>query len=148
MKMLSFIDYVSGIRLSDGSKLAINRKNYNVTICRHDDVLLFLSSLVTDPSFTSVSSLVLELWQFMEFCPISGGWGELGIPNLPRKISYKMLLNAKVTNFTVFELVRENQLTGKTTPSPLRPAPHTHTVSPTKWSKTFKQFVGCCRQIV
>ena len=64
MKMLSFIDYVSGIRLSDGSKLAINRKNYNVTICRHDNVLLLLSSLVTDPSFISVSSLVLELWQF------------------------------------------------------------------------------------
>ena len=47
----------------------------------------------------SISSVVLELWQFTfirdsteiqkleispsEFCPISGGWGKLRIPNLP-----------------------------------------------------------------
>ena len=77
-----------------------NCKNGNdVTIFRHDvivnflDVVLFLlSSLVTDPSFMAISSLVLEFWQFLfvrdcpeiwkleiplsEFCPISGDWGE------------------------------------------------------------------------
>ena len=63
-------------------------------------VLFFLSSLVTCSSFMSISSLVLELWQFTfirdwpeikkmetplsEFCPISGDWGELEIPNLAR----------------------------------------------------------------
>ena len=83
------------------------------------EVILFpLSSLVTSPSFMSMSSLVLQLWQltFMrdwpeirkseippsEFCPISGDWGELGIPNFPW-ISlmkyYWILQNTKVTDF-------------------------------------------------
>ena len=65
------------------------------------DVILFLlSSLVTGPRFMSISSLVLGLWQFsfikdwpeiqkseippFEFCPISGDWGKLWIPNLER----------------------------------------------------------------
>ena len=63
-------------------------------------VLFFLSSLVTGLSFMSILSLVLELWQFSfirdwpeirkseippsEFCPISGDWGKLWIPNLAR----------------------------------------------------------------
>ena len=63
-----------------------------------DVVLFLLSSLVTGLSFMSISSLVLELWQFSfirdwpeiwkseippsKFCPISGDWGELWIPNL------------------------------------------------------------------
>ena len=74
------------------------------SICRHDvivkffDVVLFLlSRLVTGSSFMSISLLVLELWVFFykgltrnleippsEFCPISGDWCELGIPNLAR----------------------------------------------------------------
>ena len=77
----------------------------------------------------SISSLVLELWQFSfikdwpeirksetppsEFCPISGDWGELWIPNLVRMSlieCYCMLQNSRVTAFTVFELLRENQL--------------------------------------
>ena len=61
---------------------------------------VLMSSLVTGPSFMSISSLVLELWQFSfirdwpeirkweipppEFCPISGNWDELWIPNLTR----------------------------------------------------------------
>ena len=61
-------------------------------------VLFLLSSLVIGLSFMSISSLVLELWQFSfirdwpeirkseippsKFCPISGDWGELWIPNL------------------------------------------------------------------
>ena len=83
-------------------------------------VLFFLSSLVTGPSFMSISSLVLELWQFSfirdwpeiqkseispsEFCP-TGDWGKLGILNLARMSlikCYWMLQNARVTAFTVF----------------------------------------------
>ena len=75
-----------------------------------DVVLFLLSSLVTDPSFMSISSLVLELWQFSfirdwpeirkseippsEFCPISGDWSKLGIPKFGINVSSEMLLNA------------------------------------------------------
>ena len=74
---------------------------------------------------------VLELWQFSfirdwpeiwkseiipsEFCPIPGDWGELGIPNLARMSqmkSYWMLQHARVSAFTVSELLRENQQGG------------------------------------
>ena len=91
-----------------------------------DAVLFLLSSLVTDPSFMSISSLVLELWQISfirdwpeiqkseipqsEFCPISGDWGKLWIPNLAWMFlieCYWMLQNSSVTAFTIFEL-REN----------------------------------------
>ena len=102
------------------------------------DVVLFLfSSLVTGPSFMSIWSLVLEKWQFTfkrdlsdirkseippsEFCPISGDWDELWIPNFARLSLiefYWMLQNSRVTAFTVFELLRENQLGGKITPLP------------------------------
>ena len=118
----------------DCSKFVINWKNDNdVTICRHDIivnffdvVLLPLSSLVTGPSFISVSSL--ELWPFTfirdwseirksetpssEFCPISRDWGELGIPNLAGMSlmkRYKMLQNSRVTAFPVSELLWEDQ---------------------------------------
>ena len=94
-----------------------------------DVVLFLLSSLVTSPRFMSISSLSLELWQFSfirnwpeirisktppsEFCPISGDWVELWIPNLARMSLiefYWMLQNSRITAFTVFELLRENQL--------------------------------------
>ena len=100
------------------------------------DVILFLlSSLVTGPSTMSISSLVLELWQFSfirdwsdiqkseiapsEFSPISGDWGELWIPNLAWMFliaCYWMLQNSRVTAFTVFVLLRENQVGAKITP--------------------------------
>ena len=102
-----------------------------------DVVLFLLSSLVTGPSFMSISSLVLELWQFSfirdwpeirkseippsEFCPISGDWGELWIPDLARMSlieCYWMLQNSRVTVFTVFELLRENKLGGGKITSP------------------------------
>ena len=101
------------------------------------DVLFLLSSLVTGPSFMSISSLVLELWQFSfmrdwpeirkseiptsEFFPISGDWSELWIPNLTRMSlieCYWMVQNSRVTAFTVFALLRENQLGDKITPPP------------------------------
>ena len=94
-----------------------------------DAALFLLSSLVTGPSFISTSSLVLELWQFSyirdwpeiwkseiplsEFYPISGDWGELWIPNLAHMSLIEchwMLHNSRVTAFTVFESLKENQL--------------------------------------
>ena len=96
-----------------------------------DVVLFLLSSLVTGPSFMSISSLVLELWQFSfirdwpeirkskipppELCPRSGDWGKLWIPNLSRMSLieyYWKKQNSRVTALTVFELLRENQLGG------------------------------------
>ena len=93
------------------------------------DVALFLlSSLVTGSSFMSISSLVLELWKFSfirdwteirkleippsEFCPISADLVKLGIPNLAWMFlikCYWMLQNARITAFTVSELLRENR---------------------------------------
>ena len=87
----------------------------------------FFSSLVTGPSFTSLSLLVLELWRFSsikgwleiwksgiplsEFCPVSGDRGKLGISNLwimSLIKCYWMLQNARVTAFTISEFSREN----------------------------------------
>ena len=89
--------------------------------------------------YWSVSSLVLELWQFpfirdwpeiwkseippSEFCPISGDWGELWIPNLAWMSlieCYWMQQNSRITAFTVLELWREIQLGGLKLP----PSPH------------------------
>ena len=100
------------------------------------DVTFFLLlSLVTGPSFMSISSLIQELWQFSfirgwpeireseilpsEFWPVSGDWGELGIPNLARMClieSYWMLQNVMVTAFMVPKSLRENQQGVKNTP--------------------------------
>ena len=107
-----------------------------------DVVLFLLSSLVTGPSFMSISLLVLELWQFFfirdwpeirksetlpsEFCPKSEDWGKLWIPNLAQMSlieCYWMLQNFRVTTFTVFELLKENQLKGR---SKITPAPFLH----------------------
>ena len=54
-----------------------------------------------------------------EFCPISGDWGELWIPNLARMSlieCYWMLQDCRVTAITVFELLRENWGGGKIIP--------------------------------
>ena len=66
---IAFADSVSGIQPPDCSKLAKNLENDNdVTVFDTTStsnffkvVLFFLSSLVTGPSFMSISSLVLEL---------------------------------------------------------------------------------------
>ena len=93
------------------------------------DVAMFLlSSLVIGSSIMLISSLVLELWQFLfindwreirkpkiptsDFCPISGDSDKLRLPNLARMFvikCYWKLANSRVTAFTVFELVNENQ---------------------------------------
>ena len=93
-----------------------------------DVFLFFLSSLVTGPSFMSISSLVLELWQFSfikdwpeiwkseippsEFCQMSGDCDKLWIPNLAQMSLIKFywkLQNVRVRAFTLSELLRENQ---------------------------------------
>ena len=53
-----------------------------------------------------------------EFCTISGDWGELRVPDVAGMClieCYWMLQIAKVTAFTISELLRENQQRGKTT---------------------------------
>ena len=94
-----------------------------------DVVLFLLPILVTGPSFMPILSLVLELWQFSfirdwpeirkskiplsEFCPISGDRDKLCMSNLARIFlieCYWMLQNTRVAAFTVFRLLRENQL--------------------------------------
>ena len=95
------------------------------TITSGFDVVLFsLSSLVTSPSFMSISSLVLELWQLFfiwdwpkirksqiplpEFSPISGDWGKLETQNLARMSlmkCYWIIQNFWVTAFTSSELL-------------------------------------------
>ena len=80
---------------------------------------------VTGPSFMSILSLVPDLWQFssirdwpeiwkleippLDFCPISGDRGKLGISNLPRMClmkCYWVLQNTRATAFIVYELVK------------------------------------------
>ena len=66
---VSFTDYTSGFRLLNCSKLTVNLKNdnditnSNITPSPNffDVACSFFSSLVTGPSFTSISLLVLEL---------------------------------------------------------------------------------------
>ena len=93
-----------------------------------DVAMFFLSILVTDPSFMSISLLVLELWQFSfirdwpktrkseippsDFYPIPGDWGKLEMLHLARMSlikTYWMLQNARVTACIIPELLRENQ---------------------------------------
>ena len=137
---------MSGIRPPDCSKLAKNPKNDNdVTIFRHDvNVKFFWRCFVSLVKFSYWSKFhvniitgsgVMTIFFYKgltgnpeseipssEFCPISGDWGELGIPNLARMSlikCYWMLQNSRVTAFTVLELLRENQLGGgKITPPP------------------------------
>ena len=94
-----------------------------------DAILFFLSILVTGPSSMSISSLVLELWHlsFIRgwpeiwrskippslFYPVSGDQSKLGLPNLARMFlikCYWKLQNARVTAFTVSELLRAVKL--------------------------------------
>ena len=105
------------------------------------NVILFLwSRFVTGPSFMSIPSPVLELWQFSfirdtpeirklkillsEFYPIPGDWVELKTPNLTQMSlikCYWALQNATVTVFTVSKLLRESQQEGGKIASHLTP---------------------------
>ena len=98
-----------------------------------DAILFFLSILVTGPSSMSISSLVPELWylSFMRgwpeiwrskippslFYPVSGDQSKLGLPNLAQMFlikCYWKLQNARVTAFTVSELLRGVKLPSST----------------------------------
>ena len=111
---------MSRIYLPDSSKLAINWKNVNdVTIFRHNFIVNFFGrffaslvkfNLVTVPSFTSISSLVLELWQFplirvlqeiqkseippSKFCQYIWRLEQVRDTTFGTNVSNKMLLNA------------------------------------------------------
>ena len=112
-----------------------------------DVVLFLLSSLVTGPSFMSISSLVLELWQFLfirdwpeirkseippsEFCQISRDWGEQRLPNLAWTLLIKfywILQNARVTAFSISELLMQN-LQGEVILAPPPPRVNEHVVN-------------------
>ena len=129
---------MSGIRPPDCSKLAKNPKNDNdVIIFRHDvNVKFFWRCFVSLVKFSYWSKFHVniitgsgvmtiffykgltrnsEIGNTHEFFPISGDWGELWIPNFAWMSlieCYWMLQNSRVTAFTVFELLRENQLGG------------------------------------
>ena len=136
---------MSGLWLPDSSKLAVNCKNSNdVTIFQHDgianffDVFLFLlSSLDYWPKFhvniiTGFGDMTISFYKGLTRNPeigntlvwvlsISRDWSKQGIPNLARTSlikCYSMLQNVRVIAFAVSELLRENQLAGKLTPSP------------------------------
>ena len=122
-----FTDYVSGIRLPDGFKLAINWKNYNdVTIWWHDVIIKFswvyFVSLVKFSYWfkfyvniitgSGVQFSFIRDWPEIrklkippsKFCPIPGDQGKLGIVNLAQKSQtkcYYMLQNARLTAFIV-----------------------------------------------
>ena len=123
-----------GIRLLDCCKLAINLKKWqwrhNLLTWPHRKFFwrCFASFVRFSywSKFMSISLLVLESWQFFYkgvttnletgntpvwICPISGDWGMLVVPNLARRFlmkCYWMLQNARVTVFTISELLREN----------------------------------------
>ena len=131
------------MRLPDCSKLAINRKNGNdIKICWHDVIVkFFLTLFVCLLKFSYwykfhldiiTSSGVMTIyfvrdWPEIqklkippsEFCPISGDWGMLEIPNLVGMFlmkCYWMLQNARVTAFSISDLLRGNQQRGIRSP--------------------------------
>ena len=105
------------------------------TIFQHDVIIIFFfaatlffcSSLITGSSLMQISWLVLGLWQFSfikdwqeiqktkitpyKFFRIPQDWGKLATAIFAEIFvikCYWILLNAKVTAFTVSELLREN----------------------------------------
>ena len=135
----TFEGSVSGTRSPDCSKLTRNPKNDNdVSISRQmSSSIFFWCCFVSFVKFsywskfhvniiTGSSIMAISFYKGLtrnpeteipssDFCRISGDWGELWMPNLTR-ISliqcYWMMQKSRVTAFTVFELLRENQLRG------------------------------------
>ena len=108
-------------------KMTMTSQFFDVTSSSNvlEVVLFLLSSLVTGPSFMSISSLVLELWQFYfirdwpeiwkseipscGFCPISGDGRKLWILNLARMSLieyYWMLQYARGYSFYRFWVIK------------------------------------------
>ena len=78
----------------------------------------FHVNIITGSGFMTIFFMRdwLEIWRLKipppEFFLISGDWGELGVPYLAHMSlikGYCMLQNARVTAFTISELLRENQ---------------------------------------
>ena len=90
---MKIIEHSSGNRVPNYSKSTINWQIDVIIGCTtssSNDVMFFLSSLVTGPSFMSISLLVLEFKrdltgnQEIGNIPLSEFFcGGLGIPNLP-----------------------------------------------------------------
>ena len=123
---ITFAISLSRIWSADWSKLVKNWKNDNeVTILWHDINVNFFWRF-------SVSFLKFSYWSKFHiktsyFCSIFGDWDELWIKNLARMSlteCYWTLQNFRITAFTLFELLRENQLRSKITPSPNHPVVH------------------------
>ena len=104
-----------------------------------DLVLFLLSSLVAGLGFMSISSLVLELWQFYfirdwpeiqkseilpsEICPISEDWGQVIDTKFSTNVSNRMLLNpAKFQGYSFYRFwvikVKPSGEGGKIIPPP------------------------------
>ena len=115
-------------------KLAINQKNdnditifqYKVIVILFNVVLFLLSSLVTGPSFISISALFLELWRFAFYIDQkSRNW------KYPRlffgmNASNKMLLNAaKCQRYIFYHFwVINGKPTGRRGRGKITPHPH------------------------
>ena len=129
MLLLMKMRILQTMRPESGFRIAPNWpkiKKMTMTSNFLDVVLFLLSSLVTGPSFLSISSLVLELWlrirdykgydkgltRILEIrntpvwvLLISGDWGELWIPNWAQMSlikCYWVLKNVRVITFTVY----------------------------------------------
>ena len=107
---LNLTDYVSGIQLRDCSKLAINWKIGNdVTIFSHDIIINFFDArlfiFITDwPEIGNTPIQALpNIWRLGQVR--NAKFGTLSLLKC-----YWMLQIAKVTVFTVSELLREDQL--------------------------------------
>ena len=72
-------------------------------------------------TMTSQFSDMTSSSNFLKFCSIFWDWDKLGVSNLAQMSLIKCYLmpqNTRVTAFTVFELLRENQQRGKISPTP------------------------------
>ena len=141
---LSVLNQASGL-LQIGHKLEKLQKRPNLLAWRHRQYFwrCFVSlikfscsskfhvNIITDSGVRQFSFIRdwPKIWKLeilpSEFCPISGNWDELEIPNLERMSLVKyywMLQNARVTAFTVSELPTGMGEGGKMTPFT-----HTHT---------------------
>ena len=123
----------SGFRIAPNwpyiRKMTMTSQFAGMTACSNffEFDLCLLSSLVTGPSFMSISPLVLEVWQFLfirvwpEIQKLEIPLSEFGLPNLAWTFlikCYWMLQNARVTTFTVSYSWKENQLGGNPPPPP------------------------------
>ena len=120
----------SGLRIGPNwskiEKMTMKSQFYDMTLTStFFDVFLFrFSSLVTGLSFISRLTRNPEIRNTLA---LFGDWDELWIKNLARMSlteCYWTLQNFRITAFTLFELLRENQLRSKITPSPNHPVVH------------------------